>query len=220
MSAHQDIVGVILAGGASRRMSRDAPDQADKTLADLGGRPMLAHIVERLRPQVRHLILNANGDPLRFAAFELEVIADATDEALHQSHSRRGPLAGLSAALTWAETRDSRPAWVASVASDVPFLPHDLVARMSAAGDGERVVIATSRGQRHPTIGLWPVRHAPDLRSALAAGRLSLDRLAQEHGAIEVAFPMGQIGSSVVDPFFNTNTPEELEQARRLMAGR
>ena len=219
MSAHQEIVGIILAGGASRRMARDAHEQADKTLADLGGRPMLSHIIERLRPQVRHLILNANGDPLRFATFDLEVIADDANNATHPSQTGRGPLAGLSAALTWAEARDPRPAWIASVASDVPFLPHDLVARLSAAGDGKRIVIATSRGRRHPPIGLWPVRRAPDLRAALTAGRLSLDRLAQEYGTIEVAFPMGQIGSRVVDPFFNTNTPEDLDEARRLIAG-
>src|SRR5690349_23217899 len=139
--------GVLLAGGLSRRMGG-----GDKCLRMLGGRPILEHIVERARPQVAALALNANGDPGRFAAFGLPVVADGIPDFA-------GPLAGVLAGLDWAAAQVPGAAWVASFAGDAPFLPCDLVARLheAIAGDGADLACARSAGQAHPVFGLWPV---------------------------------------------------------------
>ena len=225
MASHFQIAGVILAGGGSRRMlAADAPVQdfiQDKALLDLAGRPMLAHVIERFRPQVAKLILNANGDPVRFQAFDLAVVADDPDPDAEFNLSGRGPLAGLVAAFAWAERLSGAVTSIATVSGDAPFLPGDLVARLveATAGLSETPAIAISSGRRHPTIALWPLALAEDLRNALSRGELSADRFAKRHAAIEVDFPMRQIGGRDVDPFFNANTRDDLEDARRILAG-
>ncbi len=133
----------------------------------------------------------------------------------------RGPLAGLAAAFAWAEARSGDVAAIATVASDTPFLPNNLIARLVEAttGRNEAPAIAVSSGQRHPTIAFWPLALAEDLRKALARGELGADRFAERHAAIEVVFPMRQIGGRDVDPFFNANRRDDLEEARRILAG-
>jgi molybdenum cofactor guanylyltransferase len=135
------IAGVILAGGRATRMGG-----GDKGLLPLGGRPLLAHVVARLGPQVDRLALNANGDPARFAGFGLPVVADSVP-------GHAGPLAGV---LDWAAAKGAEA--IATAAADTPFFPADLVAGLRAAAAAAAVplaVAATPPDDWHPTFGLW-----------------------------------------------------------------
>jgi molybdopterin-guanine dinucleotide biosynthesis protein A len=197
-------VGVLLAGGQSRRMGG-----GDKCLRLLGGRSILAHIVDRVRPQVGALILNANGDPARFADFGLPVAADSIADFA-------GPLAGVLAGLDWAAANAPDCPWVVTVPTDGPFVPRDLVTRLFTGMDreGADMACAMSAGQPHPVIGLWPVRLREDLRRALAEeGIHKVDAWTARHRLAVVDFPIG-----AVDPFFNANRPEDLAEAERLLA--
>lgn len=199
------IAGVLLAGGLSRRMGG-----GDKSLRLLGGRAILDRVVERVRPQVAALVLNANGDPARFAAFGLPVVADGVA-------GFAGPLAGVLAGLDWAAANRPDCDTVASVATDAPFLPADLVARLAAgrAEAGADLACAASGGQAHPVIGLWPVRLRGDLRRALVEeGMRKVDVWTGRYRLAVVDFPVGRI-----DPFFNANRPEDLAAAEALLDG-
>jgi len=196
------IAGVLLAGGQSRRMGG-----GDKSLLQLGGRPILAHVIERARPQVAALALNANGDAARFREFGLPVIADSVA-------GFAGPLAGVLAGLDWAAASVPGATHVASFATDAPFLPRDLVPRLVAALDGRHeLAAAASRGRTHPVFGLWPVGVRDALRRALAEGVRKVDVFTQPYTLAVVDFPVGE-----VDPFFNTNHQDDLEAARLLLA--
>ena len=205
MPSSTDILGVILAGGRSRRFGG-----GDKGFADLGGQPVLAHVIERLRPQVGRLILNANGDVGRFACFGLEIVAD-------QDHPERGPLSGVLAAIDQATRHVPNYRAVATVATDVPFLPPDLIERLDA-GRGDGLAIAVSAGRRHPTIALWPINARAAVADALGREALSVDALATKLNAVAVPFPMREIEGRAIDPFFNVNTPDDLATARSLIA--
>lgn len=206
--ATKQIAGIILAGGLSRRMGG-----GDKGLLALGEKPMLAHVIERLRPQVGALAINANGDPARFAAFGLQIIPDTIDGFV-------GPLAGVLAGLRWARTNAPGARWLASVSADAPFLPTDLVTRLAAAVEtrGNAIAIAQSGGELQPVIGLWPVALADDLDAALRGGLRKVLAWTDKHGTVPVPFDMIEAGTERIDPFYNANTPEELAEARRLMA--
>ncbi|HLJ19677.1 MAG TPA: molybdenum cofactor guanylyltransferase MobA [Stellaceae bacterium] len=196
------IAGVLLAGGQSRRMGG-----GDKCLLQLGGKPILAHAIERARPQVAALALNANGDAARFAGFGLPVVPDGVA-------GFAGPLAGVLAGLDWAAASVAGVTHVASFATDAPFLPRDLVPRLLAALDGRHeLAAAASRGRTHPVFGLWPLAIRDALRQALAAGVRKVDLFTQPYTLAVVDFPVGE-----VDPFFNTNDQDDLEAARTLVA--
>ncbi|CAO3418531.1 Molybdenum cofactor guanylyltransferase (EC 2.7.7.77) [Azospirillum doebereinerae] len=203
MPMSEPIVGVLLAGGLSRRMGG-----GDKSLRRLGDRTILGRIVETLRPQVGPLVLNANGDPSRWAGFGLPVVADVVE-------GYAGPLAGVLTGLDWA--RDHAPAarWVASVATDAPFIPGDLVARLAEAleREGADLACARSGGRMHPVFALWPVRLADDLRRAM------LEEDMRKVGAWTARYRTAVVDFAVdpVDPFFNANRPEDLEEAERLL---
>ncbi|MET0431205.1 MAG: molybdenum cofactor guanylyltransferase MobA [Hyphomicrobium sp.] len=205
MPALDHILGVILAGGRSRRFGG-----GDKALADLGGRSLLARVVARFAPQVGRLVLNVNGDAARFAQFGIETIPDRENAEL-------GPLSGLLAAMDWASEAAPDVKLIATASSDVPFLPSDFVARLDAARNGG-VAIAMSSDRRHPTIGLWPTNARSAIAEALARRALSVDRLAADLNAVAVAFPMRDIDGQEIDPFFNINTPDDLAAARVLAA--
>ncbi|TPN57007.1 molybdenum cofactor guanylyltransferase MobA [Mesorhizobium sp. B1-1-4] len=197
-------LGVVLAGGLGRRMGG-----GDKPTRVIGGRTMLEHVIERLGPQCDGLVLNANGDPVRFARFGLPVVADTIE-------GYPGPLAGMLAALDW--TADNRPdvEWVVSAAGDCPFLPRDLVARLQRARmtEGADLAVAASGGQAHPVIGLWKVALRGELRHALTnEGLRKIDRWTSRYGLATVSWP-----AEPVDPFFNANTVEDLAEAERLAA--
>jgi molybdopterin-guanine dinucleotide biosynthesis protein A len=199
---HEATLGVILAGGLSRRMGG-----GDKPMRTIAGRPILAHVIDRLAPQCDGLILNANGDPARFAAFGLPVVADDVPDFA-------GPLAGILAALDWAALHRPDVAWVVSAAADCPFLPRDLVARFQAARRAQDAVLAVARSgdQTHPVIGLWSVALRPDLRHALVVEDCrKIDRWTARYSLATVEWP-----SEPLDPFFNANTPDDLSAAEEL----
>ncbi len=205
-----EVAGVLLAGGQSRRMGG-----GDKCLRDLAGRPILAHILERVAPQVGPLLLNANGDPARFAAFGLPVAADVVG-------GYAGPLAGVLTGLEWAAAEAPGVAWVASFACDAPFLPRDLVARLAAAvaDEGAEMACAASGGRPHPVFGLWPVALRGALRRALVEEEIrKVDRWTARYRLVEVAFPPLETAAGPLDPFFNTNEAEDLRAAERYLAG-
>ena len=197
------IAGVLLAGGLSRRMGG-----GDKCLRPIGGRTILEHIIERVRPQVTRLVLNANGDPGRFAAFGLPVIGDTVE-------GFAGPLAGVLSGLEWTRRHAPGCAWVATFPTDSPFLPRDLVPRLAeaAARAGADLACAASGGRAHPVIGLWPVRLAEDLRQAMVEeGIRKVDAWTSRYRLVQVPF-----AAEPFDPFFNTNRPEDLEAAEALL---
>jgi len=195
-------LGVLLAGGLARRMGG-----GDKPLQTIAGRTILERVIERLAPQCDGLILNANGDPARFAFTGLQVVADGVP-------GFAGPLAGILAALDWAAANRPDVAWLASGAADSPFLPHDFVSRLHAARAAAKVPLAcaASGGQAHPVNGLWPVALRDDLRHALVVEDMrKIDRWTGRHGVALAAWP-----SEPVDPFFNANTPDDIAEAERL----
>jgi len=201
-----NVAGVLLAGGLSRRMGG-----GDKCLRPLGGRPLLARIADRLAPQVAALVLNANGDPARFAGFGLPVAADVVA-------GFAGPLAGVLTGLEWARAHAPACAWVATAATDAPFMPADLVDRLAAAvrDDGADLACATSGGREHPVFGLWPVRLAGDLRRAV------VDEDMRKVVAWTARYRLARVAFAVepVDPFFNVNRPEDMAAAEALLAQR
>ena len=197
------IVGVLLAGGRSSRMGG-----GDKCLRPLGGRPILARLIERVRDQVATLIINANGDAARFAAYGLPVVADVVE-------GFAGPLAGVLTGLEWARANRPAAAWVATFATDAPFVPGDLVARLAEAGAGDRadMACAASGGQIHPVFGLWPVRLADDLSKALREEQIRVvNRWTDRYRLAQVEF-----STEPLDPFFNINEPGNLAEAERLL---
>lgn len=207
-ATERSITGLVLAGGLSRRMGG-----GDKGLLALGEKPMLAHVLERLGPQVGRIVLNANGDPARFAAFGLPVVADPIDGFV-------GPLAGVLAGLRWSAANAPDATHVASVSADAPFLPLDLVARLASAVRDRPTAIAVARsdGELHPVIGLWPVALADDLETALRDGVRKVLAWTDRHGTVPVDFEMLSAGGRAIDPFFNANTPEELAEAAGILA--
>jgi molybdopterin-guanine dinucleotide biosynthesis protein A len=195
-------VGVLLAGGLARRMGG-----GDKALLPLGGRTLLDHVIARLRPQMRRLVLNANGDPARFARWGLTVVADTVPD-------RPGPLAGLLAGMTWTRQHCPEATDIVTVPADTPFLPPDLVARLHAARarEGTPIALAASAGRMHPVIGLWPVRLETALAEALARGEWGVGAWALAQGAATADYEVAEF-----DPFMNVNRPEELAEAERLL---
>jgi molybdopterin-guanine dinucleotide biosynthesis protein A len=200
----QDTLAVILAGGLARRIGG-----GDKPLRLLGGRPILAHVIARIAPQVAALVINANGDATRFAGFGLPMVQDGVP-------GHPGPLAGVLAALDWAAAERPDLPWVLSVTGDAPFLPRDLAEALHRARAAAATPLACARsaasGQRHPAIGLWPVTLRAALRAALAVDIRRVDRFAALHGAA-----LADWHADPIDPFFNINTPADLTEAERLL---
>jgi len=210
MTLSEDAVGVLLAGGKSSRMGG-----GDKCLQPLSGRPMLEHIIERLRPQLPDFVLNANGDPTRFSRFGISVVADRLGDYA-------GPLAGVHAALAWTKANWPDRRFVLTVAADTPFFPKDLVARFERALEGPeaKLVIARSETGTHPVFGLWPLSLLSELERSLDSGFLKVGAFVERQGAVCVDFPPVEIGGEKIDPFFNINRPEDLAAAEALLQGR
>lgn len=206
-SLGKPIVGVLLAGGKSTRMGGQ-----DKALLALAGRPMIDWAVERLRPQVGRLVINANGDPSRFRGLEAPVIADCIG-------GHAGPLAGVLAGLDWANANVPAARFISTVATDTPFFPMSLVARLVEAtgGNADTIVLASSASGTHPVFALWPIALAETLRRELASGKRKVFDFVRAHGAVTALFGPERIGEREVDPFFNINTPEDLAEAEALL---
>jgi molybdopterin-guanine dinucleotide biosynthesis protein A len=204
MTTEVPALGLVLAGGLARRMGG-----GDKPLTRIGGATILSRVLERLKPQCSRMVLNANGDPARFAGTGLPVIADDVPDFA-------GPLAGILAGLDWAAAHAPDVATVVSVPGDCPFLPRDLVARLNEAraASGKRLACARSGEWRHPVVGLWPVALRADLRQALTQEDLrKIELWTARHGVALADWP-----AEPVDPFFNVNTPEDVAAAERLAA--
>ena len=199
-----DIPGVLLAGGLARRMGG-----GDKPMRLIAGRTILDRVIARLKPQCDGLIINANGDPARFASFGLPVVADDVADF-------PGPLAGILAALDWIAANRPDVSLVLSAAADCPFLPRDLVARLhqSLIEQNARLAVAASNGQSHPVIGLWSVALRDELRHSLVVEDIrKIDRWTARYPLATVTWP-----ATPLDPFFNANTVEDIAEADRLAA--
>jgi molybdopterin-guanine dinucleotide biosynthesis protein A len=198
------IPGLLLAGGLARRMGG-----GDKPMRQIAGRTILERVIARLQPQCEGLVLNANGDPARFARFGLPVIPDTVADF-------PGPLAGILAGLDWAAANRAEVGLILSAAADCPFLPHDLVARLRSAltENGAQLAVAASGGQSHPVIGLWSVALRDELRHALVVEDVrKIDRWTSRYKVATVAWP-----AEPIDPFFNANTADDLAEAERFAA--
>ena len=198
-------VGILLAGGLARRMGG-----GDKSLLELDGQRILDRVIARARPQVDALVLNANGNPERFREFGLPVAADVIGEFA-------GPLAGILTGMDWARREAPAAEWLASFATDAPFLPADMVARFHASVVEERAEIACAMSQdrTHPVFALWPLRLMDELRAAMEFEEMrKIDRWTARYRTSQVSFTADADG---IDPFFNVNHPENLEEAQRLL---
>jgi molybdopterin-guanine dinucleotide biosynthesis protein A len=180
---------------------------------------MIAHVIERLAPQVERMIISANGDPERFAQFGLPVVPDRVEGHL-------GPLAGLHAGMRWSEANLPQARFIVSVATDTPFFPTDLVERLAegCGRDENTVALAASTAGTHPIFGMWPIKLADGLEKLLKSGKAGkMVEFADRFMRLNVPFddivlPDG----TTADPFFNVNTPEhaaEAEAIARKLAG-
>jgi molybdenum cofactor guanylyltransferase len=201
------IPGVILAGGLARRMGG-----GDKGLRELGGKPLMLHVIERLSKQASPLAINANGDASRFATFDLPIIPDQTQD-------RPGPLAGILSGLRWAQEAWPGARFIVTAACDTPFFPKCLVTKfLEEVGETyPAIALAQSNGRIHPVFGLWPLALANELEEALTGGLRKVSDWASLHPHFIAEFPQIRVGARSLDPFFNVNTPEELAQAAAFM---
>jgi molybdopterin-guanine dinucleotide biosynthesis protein A len=197
-------LGLVLAGGQARRMGG-----GDKARVRIGGVTILQRVLDCLTPQCSRAIINANGDPTRFADTGLPVVADSVPDFA-------GPLAGILAGLDWAAANTRDCEWVASVPGDCPFLPRNLVMRLHEAhiAAGAPLACARSGEWRHPVVALWPIKLREDLRHALIdEGLHKIELWTARHGVGIAAWP-----DTPIDPFFNVNTPEDAARAEELAA--
>lgn len=176
---------------------------ADKAFVQLAGRPLIAHVLDRLEPQVDRLLISANGDAGRFAGLGCPVVADL---------SPQGPLSGVLAALTAAAAEGATH--LVSTPVDTPFLPGDLVPQLLLAAENspEGLAVASDATGDHPATAIWPVGLAPALAAFLSEGQAKVTRFTEAHHAARARFP---------DPraFLNLNTPEDLAAAEALLKG-
>ncbi len=173
---------------------------------------MLQRVIDRLKPQVGEVALNANGDLSRFSGVGFPIITDPID-------GFAGPLAGVLSGMNWAASLAPTPTHIVTVASDTPFFPRDLVSVFSDVNEGstDRIVLARSDGNRHPVFGFWPVALRYDLVKFMAdTDTFKVMAFANNHDLRFADFPLAQINGLEVDPFFNANTPDDIETAERI----
>ena len=206
-----DIPGIILAGGLSRRMGG-----GDKGLLMLGKTTIIERVIDKILPQVGSLSININGDSSRFPDYKLPIIPDSIKGYL-------GPLSGILAGMEWAFKNGNR--YIATVAADTPFLPDDFIKRLHAMVKSKNlnIGIAASRFLRrddvfiHPTFGIWEVALKDDLRDALANDTRKIMFWAKK---FKLDYYYFDTSDKLSDPFFNINTPDDLEEAKyRLKKG-
>ena len=197
-------LGLVLAGGLARRMGG-----GDKARIKIGGSTILDRVLATMSGQCVDIVINANGDPQRFADTGCAVVADSVPDFA-------GPLAGILAGLDWLAAQGNGIEWLASVPGDCPFLPDDLVERLHAARRAKGTPLACTRSGdwRHPVVALWPLALREDLRKALVEeGLRKIEIWTARHGVAIADWP-----DKPVDPFFNVNTPEDAERAAHLAA--
>jgi molybdenum cofactor guanylyltransferase len=198
------VVGVLLAGGLGRRMGG-----GDKPLNMLGGKPILDYAIDKAKPQVDTLVLNANGDAARFSHYGLMIAADVIE-------GYAGPLAGILTGMEWALDNVPDSCWLVSFATDAPFFPEDMVERLMAECEQSdaRIACARSHDRDHPVFALWSMELAADLRRAMVDEDMrKIDRWTARYSVISVEFQ----DVNGIDPFFNINRPDDLASAERLI---
>jgi molybdenum cofactor guanylyltransferase len=202
MNDPESILGIVLAGGLSRRMGG-----GDKCLLPLAGKSLLQRTIERAQPQVKTLVINANGNSLRFARSKLPVIADVYTHNL-------GPLAGIHTGMSWMIAHNTEAEWLASFASDSPFFPTDLVARLLVAANKEKspLAVAISNHQMQPIFALWHKSLFDKIETQLKTGQIAAMR-DWVHQQKPVLVEFSAVG---YDPFFNINTPQDMYTAESL----
>ncbi len=202
----QSTGAIILAGGRATRMGG-----ADKASQRLGAKPLVAHVLAALKPQSSALVINANGDAKRFADLGVAIVPDDVP-------GFAGPLAGILAGLDYLAARYPDLSHAASAATDTPFLPVDLIARLHAARLAARAEIAVARSDNivHPTFALWPIELRADLREALVDE--DLHRVTTFFSRYRCAY--ADWSAVPFDPFFNVNTPDDLRVAEEILADR
>lgn len=195
MAPLERTLGLVLAGGASRRFGSDKAD------AMLGGETLLARAVKRATPQVDRVLVVGRASPIA----DVSAIFDETTE--------QGPLAGVLAGLSWGETHGF--ARTATFPCDVPFFPSDTVARLSAVlADTIDCAMAQRGTQKHPIFALWRTRCRIALSRAFDEGLRSLHGV--EH-ALPCAVARFADGEDGIDPFFNINRIEDLRLAEQIL---
>ncbi len=200
-------LGVVLAGGLSRRM-----EGPEKSLLPLAGEPLIAMVTQRLAAQTSKLIINANGDPSRFSFLDYAVAPDTLDGHV-------GPLAGVLTAMRWADQHAPNLTHILTAASDTPFFPMDYAEKMQSTANEQQIdiALACSNGRRHPVFGLWPVRLADALEEFLVKeeGRKVM-LFVERFSNCQVEFNNATGLNQSCDPFFNVNTPEDLLEAETM----
>lgn len=196
-------IGVVLAGGLSRRMNGP-----EKSLLELNGEPLLQHVITRLSKQLDNIVINANGDESRFSKYNLPIVPDTVGDFA-------GPLAGVLAAMRWTAANHPSAKSIITAAADTPFFPTDYVSKMIASqATDQTIVLAHSNERRHPVFGLWPIDLANDLEHFLVAEENRKVMLfAQRYNLVKSEF----LDQNGIDPFFNINTPQDMEHAEKLM---
>lgn len=196
-------IGVVLAGGRSSRMG-----QQDKAFCQLGQQCLIETVIGRVMPQVDELIINTNSEQPAYRALGLPIIKDCADGQL-------GPLVGILSAMEWIAAQRPQCHWLASFSVDTPFVPLDTVDKLFPAIEREQTLLASVRSEQrtHPVIGLWSLQLRGDLREQLLHHQMrKVDRWTARHGVAIVDFD-----AEPVDPFFNVNTPDELDTARAIL---
>ncbi|MBV1875568.1 MAG: molybdenum cofactor guanylyltransferase MobA [Cycloclasticus sp.] len=198
-----DIIGVILAGGLSRRMNNQ-----NKCFIPLNGKPLFEYVLEKLSPQCDTILINSNEQNERLAAYQFPIVKDSLEGFL-------GPLAGILSAMEWAKQHKPESKWILTVPVDTPFLPDDLLSKLyqSVQTTHSELACACSLGRTHPVIGLWPTSLADDLRLALTKeGMRKIDLWTSRYKISQQDF-----NNDNLDPFFNINCNEDLIEAESLL---
>ena len=181
----------------------------DKNLLRLLGKSILQHVVERTEPQVDKLILNANGESSRFSEFGFPVVRDVIE-------GYAGPLAGILTGLEWASANVPNCHWVVTFATDAPFVPKNLVAKLqqSIEVEGADIACAISNDRTHPPFAIWPVQLKDQLRAAMVDEEMrKIDLWTARYKVAHVPFQVDGM-----DPFFNINKPHQLKEAESYLS--
>ncbi|MGY9035355.1 MAG: molybdenum cofactor guanylyltransferase MobA [Rhodobacterales bacterium] len=199
------ILGVILAGGKGTRMGGE-----EKGLIKLNNKSLIEYSIERLKPQVNRLVINANNNLTKYSEFNTPIVSDPLPGFL-------GPLAGVLAGLEYADQKGY--SHIVTVAADTPFFPKNLISLfLTVAKNHNGLAIATTQDknnniQRHPTFGIWPCHLRKNLRTHIVNGLRKIVIWTEKHNAGEALFD----DNKKLDPFFNINTPADLNTAKAVL---
>ena len=206
--SRESVGGLILAGGASRRMSGPP-----KAFRELGERPLLQHVIDRIRPQVQTLVLSVAREDAMWTPFGLPQVGDSIGAApagASRPEDTPGPLAGL---LSGMESLSGGHDWILVAPCDAPFLPLDLGHQLLgvARAQGTRACVAVYDGIVQSTFSLWHRSLLPELRHAVRV---------DGHGGFKQFLAKFDYSKhpwepAPIPPFFNVNTADELAQAQR-----